>query len=172
MKKLFYVPMTLVIFAAMIGTAIAQAVTDTVVQIPIGTWADYVLPAAGAIALAAVVWLISYLPAPVVAILKTAQVEQILQRAIDFAINMVQGATKDRVLEVDVGNAVVKQAADYVIKYGPKWLIDFLGGETGIRDRIIARLDISPKAGMEPSAVIAGAQAIPGTIPTAPTPKT
>ena len=171
MKRLVHVAAAVVVLGVLqIGSAIAQAVTDTVVQIPIGTWADYILPVAGALAMAAVVWLLSYLPAPVVAVLKTAQVEQILQRAIDFAINMVQGATKDKVLDVDVGNAVVKQAADFVIKYGPKWIVDFLGGEAGIRDRIIARLQISHKAGMDPQAVILGATATPGTIPTAPTP--
>lgn len=170
MKRLFSYVTAGVIALAMVGAAMAQTASDTIVQIPIGTWADYILPALAAVLLAALIWGVSKLP--IQAIFKTLLTEQVLSKAVDFGINMVQGATKDKVLEVDVGNAVVKSAADYVIKYGPKWLIDFLGGETGIKDRIIARLDITPKAGLEPSAVIAGAQAIPGTIPTAPIPQT
>lgn len=165
MKKLVRFAVMGLLALSMATLALAQEVTNTVVQVPIGTWADYILPIAGALAMAAVIYGLSFLPAPVAAFIKTILTEQLLKKAVDFGIAMVRGATKDKVLEVDVGNAVVKTAADYVIKYGPKWVYDWLGGEAGIKDHIIARLDVKEDAGLEPHAVIAGATVPAGVIP-------
>ena len=165
MKKVVGFTLSGLVALALVGAAMAQDAVDTVVQIPIGSYADYILPAVGGIVGVAILWGISKIGGPVGAILKTLITEQMLKNAVNWGVAMVQGAAKDKVLEVDVGNAVAKQAADYVLKYGPKWLIDWLGGVEGIRDRIIARLDIAPEAGLRPVSVMSGAEPIPGVIP-------
>lgn len=138
------------------GAAFAQDATT--VAIPVGEWADAALPTVGAVLLAAIGWAMRQLPASIVAILKTAQVEQMLGKAIDYGMNTVKGASRDKVLEVDVGNAVIAQGVSYVVRNGPKWLVDWLGGEHGIRERILARLELSENAGAEPNVILQGTQ--------------
>lgn len=139
MKHLFWGVMALAVIAT---PDLAEAGTVT---IPYGDWIQSSLPFMGWALTAVVAWVMRSLPASIAAILKTAQAEQILGKAIDFALNAVSGASKDRVLDAHVGNQVIAVALAYVVKYGPAGVIKFLGGEKGIRDRIIARLDLKPE---------------------------
>lgn len=147
--------LALVVLPLLAIAALAQ--TDTTVSIPLQPFAEALLPTIGTLLLGVIAWGFRKLPESVVSILRTARVEQLLARAIDYGINTVKGASKDKVLDVNVGNAVVAQAARKAIEWSPKWMADWLGGEKGIRERIIARLDLSPEAGIEPSLVIQGA---------------
>lgn len=127
---------------SLIDPALAQGAGGTVVSIPYGDWfaasADFI---GWGLALL-VAFALRFVPASLQAVLKTAQVEQLLQKAIDFGLNAVAGASKDKVLDADLGNAVVAQALRYVVDLGPRWIVNFLGGEEGIKARIIARLDL------------------------------
>jgi hypothetical protein len=148
MKKLLFAIPAIALLAI---PALAQ---DTTVSIPIGSWVDATAPTIAALLLAVITWGFRKLPDAIQGLLRTAQVDQMLQKAIDFGINTVKGATKDRVLDVDVGNAVIAQALDYVVKHCPAWMIEWLGGEKGIRDRIIARLDLDANAGADPQTIL------------------
>jgi hypothetical protein len=145
----------LAIFPMLAMAALAQS-PDTTVSVPLQPFADAILPTVGTLLLAVVGWGFRKLPESVVAVLRTARVEQLLARAIDYGINTVKGASKDKVLDVNVGNAVVAQAARKAVEWAPKWMAEWLGGEKGIRERIIARLELSPEAGADPGAVIQG----------------
>jgi hypothetical protein len=127
---------------------LAQAVEiagDAVVTVPYGDWIASSLGFLGWLVPLVIMWALRQLPANIVAVIKTARVEQVLQRGIDYALNAVAGATKDKVLDAEVGNRVIAEALRYIVNLGPKWLIGFLGGEEGIKARIIARLELKPE---------------------------
>jgi hypothetical protein len=132
------------------GTAFAQEAASTV-AVPIGDWIGKSSGIIGSLLGVLVIWLFRQLPAGIVQILRTMQVEQLLDKAITYGINAVAGASKDKVLTVNVGNAVIAQAAQYAIDHAPGWLIGWLGGETAIRQMIIARLNLEPVATIAPN---------------------
>ena len=82
---------------------------------------------------------------------RTEIAEQWLGRAIDGAYNAVDGATRDRLLTVELGNAVLARALQDMIDNAPAWLVTWLGGEAGIRRAILRRLDLEAKAAISPS---------------------
>jgi hypothetical protein len=127
----------------------AQAVVDQFrVQVPVSdlvqSLGDFIGPLLVTVALV----MVRKLPKQIGDILVGMKVEQVLQRAIDFAINTVVGATKDKPLTLDVGNAVVANALQYVIDHAPGWLINWMGGTDLIREKIIARLNVEAKAAL------------------------
>lgn len=135
------------------GAAAAQTPTapviDGVVSIPWGDW--FYSAAGGIITILTVVigWGLRQLPARFVAVLQTAQVEQLLKNAIGFAINRTAGAAKGKTLSVDVANQVIETALEYAVAYAPGWLISWVGGEQGLRDKIIARIDVAENAAVK-----------------------
>jgi len=132
--------------------AFAQEASEaaTKIGIPWGDWlgavVDFISTIAIPIVLAFLARLFAVIPGPVVQLLKTMQVEQILQRAVDFALNAVKGATKGKVLSIDTGSEVVAMAVSYVVDKAPAKLIEFMGGELAIREMILARLNIEEAA--------------------------
>lgn len=135
---------------------VAQAASDTTkvtwaYGATLAQWAS----AAGTLLFAVAMWALRKLPAQVGSILITAKVDQILQKGIDYAINMVVGATKDKALSVDVGNKVLAQALQYVLDHAPDWLTAWMGGPDQIAQKIIARLNLAPDAVPDASAAVA-----------------
>jgi hypothetical protein len=119
----------------------------TVVAVPVGDWITQIAPviqdALLAIVTALVAWALRSLPAAIRTYVTagiTAQVEQICDHAIDWAIAAVAGASKDKVWTVPVGNAVVAQAVQYIIAHGPAWLVQWMGGKDLIAQKIIGRV--------------------------------
>lgn len=133
--------------AALATPAFAQAATE------VGwAWGDWVaavlssiLLAVGTVATFIVTKAIALLPAAIQAYI-TAQhrktAEQLLEKAIAYGINAAKDYVTGKKLTVDVGNEVVAEALNYVIKHGPEWLINWLGGVDAIIQKIIARLDL------------------------------
>lgn len=140
---------------ALIWVAAVLAVTSPThaetVAIPYGDMVTSALPFMGWLLTFVAAYALRHLPAVVVSILRTAQVEQMIPRAIDFGINAVAGAVKDKVLTAEIGNAVIAQALNYIVKWAPKALITWMGGEDGIRAKIIARLDLHPDVSVMPA---------------------
>lgn len=119
------------------ATKVTWAIGATVSQ-----WAD----AFEAIALAVVAFLLRKIPGQLGNILTTMHVDQVLNKAVDYAINMVKGATKDKELSLDVGNEVLAKALQYVLDHAPTWLQSWMGGQDQIAQKIIARLNLAPDA--------------------------
>ncbi len=117
------------------GTKVTWAVGSVVSQ-----WAD----AVEALLVALVAFALRKIPGQLGTILQTMHVDQILNKAIDYAINMVKGATKDKELSVDVGNEVLAKALQYVLDHSPGWLQSWMGGPGAIAQKIIARLNLAP----------------------------
>ena len=149
MKRLAFAVAALFAVAFSVMPALAQAVSDTQVQIPIGDWIGHVAGFVASITAALIAWGLRQLPAQYVAIAKTARLDQLLERAITYACNATRDATRDKVLSVDVGNEVLKKALDFAVQHGSGSLIAWAGGEAALRAKIIARLDVAPEAALQ-----------------------
>lgn len=127
--------------------------SNTTVVIPAGNWLDSILANAGeavGIIIAVIfAWLARNLPAGVVQFLRTMQAEQLLARAAEFGINATRGAVKGKALEFDVGNEAIANGLQYAVDNAPKWLVDWLGGPEGIRQKIIARIPLGESVGSD-----------------------
>lgn len=140
--------------AAALGVAFPAAIAaEGQVVVPYGDWLSAGLTVLNGLPIASVVigWFLVAiqnlgLPAQVASLLKTMITEQMLGKAIDYALNAVAGATKGRALSVSVSNDVLRQALGYVVDNAPGWLTAWLGGPDGIRTRILARLQLGPEA--------------------------
>lgn len=131
--------------ASFAADAVAAA-GDGTITVPIGSWVGESAGIVATVLAAVVAWGLRFLPASILQILRTAQAEQLLDKAINYGVNAVADATRDKTLSVNVGNAVVAQALQYAIDHGPGWMIGWLGGEAAIRQKIIARLNLEAAA--------------------------
>ncbi|MGY3690183.1 hypothetical protein ACVIGA_000263 [Bradyrhizobium sp. USDA 3240] len=126
---------------------VAQATSDTTkvtwaYGAAISQWAS----AIGTLILAFVTWLLRKLPAQIYAVIVSMRADQLISKGIDYAINMVKDATKDKALTVDVHNQVLAQALQYVLDHSPDRLTSWMGGPDAIAQKIIARLNLAPDA--------------------------
>lgn len=62
------------------------------------------------------------------------------------AINAVEGAARGKALEIDVGNAVIAKGLQFAIDELPAHAIKSLGGEEGIRAKLIGALHLDEGA--------------------------
>lgn len=133
----------LILLLSVLGHAHAQAaVSPTAVTIPYGAWLEALAPTIASVLGAIVLWAFRALPANVVGTLKTLRVDQLLDRAITYAVNATVGAAKDKVLTVDVANEVLAKALRYARDHGAPALVKWAGGEEKIREKIMARLAV------------------------------
>lgn len=136
-----------IILLALVATAAAvtPAHAETV-SVPWGDWVASVLTIGSdnllLLVAAFLAFIVRQLPSRIVAILQTWQVEQILARAIVAGINKTAGAAQGKAMTVEIANEVIAKAVQYVVDNGPSWLIKWVGGEEGIRDKVIARLPV------------------------------
>jgi hypothetical protein len=135
------------------GTSVAAAQSsiappDTVVTVPWGDWLGPVLmDAAGLLATVIMAVVLRFLPASLRAWLtaqRTAQLEQLLERALGYAAQKTAVAVQGRTFEVDVHTELLAKGAQYAINNGPKKLIEWAGGEKAIIDKLTARIPTSP----------------------------
>lgn len=145
-----------------VGTPAVTSATATAVVIPWGDWVSSILTTVNALPIASLVfgWLgIAFtkvgLP-QIAAILKTTMADQLLTKAIQYGINATEGAAKGKVLTIPVANSVVAQAANFAIEKGPGWVLSWLGGNEGLKQSIVARLDLEHAAKVETGVVITG----------------
>lgn len=128
--------------------ALAQSPTDTHVSLPVGDWltalGEWIAPLVGIAAL----WLIRKLPAQIAGILMTMRADQLLEKAVAYALNAVQGAAKGKSLDFSTGSKVADEALQYVVTNAPGWLISWLGGPDAIRQKIVARIDVAPEVSL------------------------
>lgn len=117
---------------------------DGTVTVPVGDWIVQATSSIASLAVTALMWVAArYLPTWI----RMQLTEQLLTRAVDYALAVVAGAAKGKVLEVQIANEVIEQASRYAIEHAPataKWL----GGTLG--HKLIARLS---SAGALPEAV-------------------
>lgn len=86
------------------------------------------------------------LPAPVLWAVKLYGEQKLIEQAINLAINAVPGAAKGQPLTIDVGNAVLAHALQWVVDEVPSFVVKLMGGEDGIKAKIFAALHLEPDA--------------------------
>lgn len=144
MTKAFIVTMGVIATFLFAAPAFAQAAADTV-QVPWGSWFYNAAVFTGTILTAVVIPAVMKAAGPFAAILQMARVDQLLEKAIAFGVNRVAGASKDAVLNLQIGNDVIREAASYAVRHAPD-LVTKMGGEAVIREKILARINLSPDA--------------------------
>jgi hypothetical protein len=162
-----------IFFAAAMALAAssAYAADNTIVTIPLGALINDILaalhPAAVSLASLALAWLAARLGPDIARALHAAHIDQVMTRAIEAGFALVEGAEKGKVLEIPVANAVLRQAAQYLVAQAPglfKELGDNLGQMLIARLSAIgalpaeasaANLDLAPAAPIETKAPMA-----------------
>lgn len=94
-------------------------------------------------------WAITLLPQPLQLTSRwflTRATEQLLERAVDYGLNAVKGASKDKALSVNVGSKVIAEAANYAVEKGSAALIEWLGGEDAIKRMVLSRINVTASA--------------------------
>jgi hypothetical protein len=95
--------------------------------------------------------------------LSQRRVEMMLEAAVGFGLNAVQGAAKGKTLSANVAVPVIAKGTQYVIDTAPPAVIKAAGGADGIAARMFRKLDLDDNAS-DPSArgPRASAAACPG----------
>lgn len=126
------------------------------ITIPVASWVDQIAVVVRDVGVAVLPMIIAFvltmLPAPIRMIagpFLQKYSDGILNRALEYGVNAVKGATKDGELTVDVGNKVLAHTAQYALDHGPTWWAKAMGGEDGIRQKIFARLNIPVEASID-----------------------
>lgn len=123
--------------------------------IPYGDILSGALGYISTILLAIIMWAMRFLPAQLYSLLMTMRVEQLLAKAVSFGANAVAGATKDKVLSVEIGNKVLREAVSYALDHGGPLLLRFMGTPAEVAEKVWARLDVAPEVTKPNFAVIA-----------------
>lgn len=138
-------------FAMLAFPVAAQAAT---IEVPVGDWAAAIITFATPLIGAFLIWVLSRFQGPWAQKLRTDAAEQLLANAVAYGLNATAGAVKGKTVSVDVGNQVVAAAADYAVANGPGKLVGWLGGEDGIRDKILARLTVPEDAAIQDGEIV------------------
>lgn len=122
--------------------AIAQAVAPvtTVVEVPIGSWANTAL---GYLALSLggiVVWGFRFLPPQLYAMAMTVRADQLMTKAGEFALNSVAEAVRGKVWSIDTRNDWLKAFTTYVLMHGASAVKAFIGTPSDIAEKGFARI--------------------------------
>lgn len=124
------------------ATQAVSVVGDGKVEVP---WGDWVATAAAWFGVGLVgvgAFVIRALPAHLQWVARVAQVDQLLDLAIQYGMNKVPGALKGKVLTIDVSNKVVEYAAEYALAHAPKIVARFIGPLALLKEKILARLQV------------------------------
>lgn len=135
-------------------TQLTAAPIDGEVQVPWGAWLSDLIGAAFAVIFAAVLWMVRRLPANIVNMVDAiaramgqGSMNELLEKAVSYGVNVTQGAVRDQTLSLKVGNQVLERAAEYAMRAAPE-LVAKYGGLGPLRERIIARLNLEADAGI------------------------
>jgi hypothetical protein len=96
--------------------------------------------------------------------LSQRRVEMMLEAAVGFGLNAVNGAAKGKTLSVNVAVPVIAKGTQYVIDTAPPAVIKAAGGADGIAARIFRKLDLDDHASEANVLVPAQVQIGAGTV--------
>lgn len=146
MKITLFAGLLLCALSPAFAPAPAMAAVGDSVHVPYGDLAaDLALSMMG-IASAAIAYLFRNAPGW----LKTAKVDQALDRGVQFGLNAVANAVRGKALDLNTGNQVANMALDYVASHVPSLVKEF--GVTKLREKILARLTLDDAAELSPPA--------------------
>lgn len=133
---------------------VVPAPVNTLVEVPVGSWIDtalgYLTLALGGI----IAWAFRALPTRIASLLMTLQAEQLMTRALTFAINSVVGATRDKVWTVEIRNQVLRELVTYVLVHGSAAAKSFIGTPAETAEKGFARIDAPTVDAVQKPAVL------------------
>ncbi|MER2251885.1 hypothetical protein ABS772_18365 [Methylorubrum podarium] len=97
--------------------------------------------------------------------LSQKRVEMMLEAAVGYGLNAVQGAAKGKTLSANVAVPVIAKGTQYVIDTAPAAVIKAAGGADGIAARMFRKLDLDDGASEAAVLVPAQEQIATGTVP-------
>ncbi|MCP1535487.1 hypothetical protein [Methylorubrum extorquens] len=162
------------VFVAMTGASIAAelgTIGDKAVILPWGDWLDAlavslrepILTILLPIIAAYIIQAIRKVYPWAALFLSQRRVEMMLEAAVDFGLNAVNGAAKGKTLSVNVAVPVIAKGTQYVIDTAPPAVIKAAGGADGIAARIFRKLDLDDHASEAAMLVPAQEQVADGT---------
>ena len=132
---------SLVVF---IGLAVLAplAWAQTAVEVVPAENVDRVLDSVPALISAAVLAIVARFAGPLAALIKIMRLDQLLVRSIkaEWDKFVDEKQLKGKSLTIDLKNEFIANTVRAVMEWGPKALINWAGGEAGIRQKIRARL--------------------------------
>ncbi|MDB5596304.1 MAG: hypothetical protein JWM36_3265 [Hyphomicrobiales bacterium] len=142
-------------FAQAVATVTTPgAATATNVLVPAGDWITWSLNNVRDVLTTTLVgvstWAVARFTPSLVGVFQAARVEQLIGRAVDFAIASIEGATHGQVVTIPVANAVLQKALEMAVQSAPKLAKSI---EDTIRPKIIARM---AAAGIVPATASVG----------------
>lgn len=139
------------------GAPVATAAADAV-SVPIGDWLAGASAYLGEALAALALLMLRRLPSQLVALLQTLRVEQLLEKAIQYGVNSVAGASTGRVMTITVGNKVLAEAMRYAADRAPASIIRWIGGPERLAEMIWARLELDSVASRDDDALLLAGQ--------------
>lgn len=141
-------PTALAVFFMLILPALGQSVdtpgpvvpVDTVVTVPYGSWLADLQGYIGLGIAGVVGWAFRWLPARLRGIFMTMQAEQLIIKALSFALNTVIGGVKDKVWTIEMRNDVLRKMTTYVLVHGAASVKEFIGAPADIAEKGFARI--------------------------------
>lgn len=128
-----------------VKVAASDTSADRSISLPVSDWTASARNLL--LSLLAALWAVSKnkLPAPVLWALKLYGEDKLINQAVSLALNAVPGAAKGTPLTIDVGNAVLARALQWLVNDIP-FALKLLGGEDAIKAKIFAALHLEPEA--------------------------
>lgn len=130
----------------------APAPIDGEVEVPWGAWLSDLVGAAFAIIMGAALWLLRRVPSNFVGMIDSiaramgqGSMNELLEKAVNYGINVTQGAVRNQTMNIKVGNEVLERATEYALRHAPG-LVAKYGGLTTLREKIVARLELDAEA--------------------------
>ncbi|OHV17191.1 hypothetical protein BK022_07165 [Methylorubrum extorquens] len=162
------------VFVAMTGASIAAelgTIGDKAVILP---WGDWLVALAVSLREPILTILLPIIAAYIIQAIRKVypwaalflsqrRVEMMLEAAVDFGLNAVNGAAKGKTLSVNVAVPVIAKGTQYVINTAPPAVIKAAGGADGIAARIFRKLDLDDHASEAAVLVPAQEQVADGT---------
>ncbi|BDL38583.1 hypothetical protein ACWFZ6_23750 [Methylorubrum extorquens] len=162
------------VFVAMTGASIAAelgTIGDKAVILP---WGDWLVALAVSLREPILTILLPIIAAYIIQAIRKVypwaalflsqrRVEMMLEAAVDFGLDAVNGAAKGKTLSVNVAVPVIAKGTQYVIDTAPPAVIKAAGGADGIAARIFRKLDLDDHASEAAVLVPAQEQVADGT---------
>lgn len=142
MKSLNKVLPTLALVGLGFFSVTALAYAQTAVEVVPAEGVDKALDAVPAVLGAVVVGLFARFSGPVAAIIKIMRLDQLLVNTIkaEWDKFVDEKQLKGKALTVDLKNELIARIVTEAIRWGPKAIISWAGGEEGLRQKVRARL--------------------------------
>lgn len=142
------------LIAAVLAPALAFAAevepAANALAIPWGTWVIELAHIASAILVPLAVTYAGLLlrrSAPILSTLvSNALIDRMINLAVDFALNAIEGVAKGRTVSVAVAPAVIALGAQRAVDSTLPWIVRKAGGPNGIAERVFRHLDLDPTA--------------------------